>query len=165
MTSSQCTQIQNNLVELRTSTKQELDKLHGHLKMTFLDSMETVLAKSYTPAAEFPTITRDMAPDKILSIMNGRINGLEAQMKIQLVTNQILKSSLSNETLIQDRYPLLILLPPSPLPPLTVSSGLTNSHPKSFKWNELSKPKEEKFQNLKDIFLKCKLFRAMWTAP
>jgi hypothetical protein len=143
MTSTQCNQIQNNLIELRTSTKQELDKLHGHLKMTFLDSMETLLTKSFTPAAEFPTITRDMAPDKILSIMNGRINGLEAQMKIQLVTNQILKSSLSNETLIQDRWANLSLSP-SPLhlslclsfsavPLLTRFLALMSSPRRSFK--------------------------------
>lgn len=65
--------------------------------------METVLSKTYTPSAEFPTITRDMTPEKILSIMNGRINSLESQMKIQLITNQMLKNSLHNDAKIQDR--------------------------------------------------------------
>lgn len=104
VTSRQCIQIQNNLVDLRSSTKSELDKLHGHLKLTFFESLEEILSKTYTPAAEFPTITRDMAPEKILSIMNGRINTLEAQMKIQSVTNQALKGQLSSETQIHDRY-------------------------------------------------------------
>jgi hypothetical protein len=45
-----------------------------------------------------------MAPDKVLSIMNSRINSLESQMKIQLVTNQMLKSSLAEDTKVQDRY-------------------------------------------------------------
>jgi hypothetical protein len=104
VTTKQCSQIQHNLIDLRTSTKQELDKLHGHLKLTLFDSMDTILNKAITPSAEFPTITRDMAPDKVLSIMNSRINSLESQMKIQLVTNQMLKSSLTEDTKIQDRY-------------------------------------------------------------
>lgn len=121
MTSSQCSDIQKSLVELRNDTKNDLNRLQGtlqvtadllhihalylvHLQVSFQESLELLLLRvGPPPTAEFPAITSDMAPEEVLRIMHGRIQMVESKLQAHDAFNEGIREALARDRNSQDR--------------------------------------------------------------
>jgi len=104
-TTSQCGELQNELVELRSMTKKELSSLQGVLEASLKESIMH-LTDYMQPSApqDLPELNNSLSTQEVMTIMLGRVERLEKKSQSLELANQLLKDSIETDGKAQDRF-------------------------------------------------------------
>ena len=121
VTTTQCSDLHEELFNLRMATKQELTRLQGSLQVKLhlscslsllskitlqdtLDSLFKAVATGSYPVTDLPPLPRDASSDKILKHLMTRIQTVEGELKSQELKNEMFSKAYEQDKQMNDRF-------------------------------------------------------------